>query len=368
MVTMRRLLLVCLGIMLMGAVAVQSCRAEDKAQAPVVGQTVKVALLISPPFVTKTESGYGGMAVELWESIADRLGLKYEYQVVPKVPDLLRAVSTGQADIAVTNLTITRDRIRRMDFTQPWFDSGLRIMVNEQRRANLHELFHHLGDAGHLRIYVWLGVIMLLATVVLTLIDRRFDPDFPRQWHTGMANSFYHVVAVVTSGRTSHKELWGAFGRVLSAVWMVVGVAVIAYVTSSVTSVMTTTSLRSQINGIQDLNGKVVGTLRSTAGEAFVVEAGLTIQPFDTLDEAVSALVAKRIAAIVDDAPTLEYYDATHPELPITEVGPLFHPSKYGFALPIGSALRFVISQEIVAEHESGVLDRMRKTFFGNVP
>lgn len=365
-VTIRRLLHLCLAMILLGAVLAHPGQAQETS--PVPARTVKVALYINPPFVTRTETGFSGLAVELWESIADRLALKYEYHVVPKVSDLLQAVTTGQADIVVTNLTITRDRMRHMEFTQPWFDAGLRVMINEQRNAGLHDLLSHLSDSGHLRVYLWIGLTVLAATLVLTLIDRRFDPDFPHEWHTGMAHSFYHVISVVTSGRTSHKELWGAFGRVLSAVWMVVGVAVVAYVTSSVTSVMTANTLRSQISSVQDLSGKVVGTLRGSASEAVVVEMGLTIQPFDTLDSAVAALVARRISAIVDDAPTLEYYDATHPELPITEVGPLFHPSKYGFALPIHNPLRFLVSQEIVAAHENGMLERLRKTYFGTTP
>ncbi len=363
---MNRLIRLCAGILLIGAITLSACQAQGTAPAPPhPAPRIKVVLYVSPPFVTPTATGFTGLAVELWESVAEKLALEYEYRVIPTVTELLQALMTGEADIAVTNLTITHDRLRHIDFTQPWFDSGLRIMINENRATGFRDLAARLTDAGHVRVYLWIGLAILGATLALTVVDRIYDPDFTRNWPAGMANSFYHVISVVTSGRAPHKELWGAFGRVVAAIWMLVGVAVVAYFTSSITSIMTTNSLRAQINGLADLPGRVVGTLSGTASESHALDLGLTTESFRALDGAVAALVSGRVAAIIGDAPTLEYYDQTHPALPITEVGPLFHPEKYGFGLPIGHPLSRQISQQVVAAHESGSIERLRRKYFG---
>jgi ABC-type amino acid transport substrate-binding protein len=67
----------------------------------------------------------------------------------------------------------------------------------------------------------------------------------------------------------------------------------------------------------------------------------------------------------VRDAPVLEWYDNAHPELPITEVGPVFKPEKYGFALPTGSPLTRPISEAILRLKDNGVLDTLRDRYFG---
>jgi ABC-type amino acid transport substrate-binding protein len=327
---------------------------------------LKVALAIDPPFVTQTDTGFGGFAVELWEGIAAKLNLKYEYRVIQYTPDLLRSMTNGEADIIVANLTITHDRLLHMDFTQPWFDSGLRIMISRDRQTGMRALLTTLSDSNHLRVYMWIVIVVLGATIILTLIDRLFDPDFPREWHNGLAHSFYHVMSVITSGKTNHKELFGSLGRVLSAVWMIAGVTVVAYITSSMTTFMTVSALTSQIKSVADLPGKTVGTIRGIAAELVAKDLGVSIRSFDTLDAAVQALVAQRIAAIMGEAPVLEYYGNTHLDLPIATVGPLFHPNKYGFALPIGSQLTRLVNQQIVAAVENGALQRLRTKYFGN--
>lgn len=329
---------------------------------------LRAGVHLSPPFVMRGPAFYHGYAVELFETIASRLGLRHEYTLFATLPDMLDAVARGDIDVAVSNLTITHDRLVRMDFTQPWFDDGLRIMVNERRHVSANDLISQLSDSGHLRIYLWLALAIVAGTIALTLLDRYFDPDFPREWHRGVAESFYHVMAVVTSGATSHKELFGAFGRLLSAVWMVVGVVVIAYITSSVTSVMTTNTLTTRIASIADLSDKTIGVLRGSAAATFAIDSAWQTQAFDTIDAAVAALVARQVDAVVGDASVLEYYDKSHPELPVTEVGGLFRPEKYGFALPLHSPLHRDFSRQIMMARENGYLDRLRARHFGTRP
>jgi len=78
-------------------------------------------------------------------------------------------------------------------------------------------------------------------------------------------------------------------------------------------------------------------------------------------------LVGRQIDAIVLDAMTLQWYDNSHPELPITEVGPIFEKKSYAFALPIGSPLRHEINKSILKQNESGFLETLRKNYFGDI-
>src|SRR5690606_20604575 len=107
---------------------------------------------------------------------------------------------------------------------------------------------------------------------------------------------------------------------------------VVAYVTSSITSVMTATRLTNQINGLADLRGRLVGVhTGSTTGE-HLEALGIHTVSFNHMKEAADALLEEEIAAIAGDTPVLEYYAHVNPTLPLSVVGRLFKPEKYAFA------------------------------------
>lgn len=359
-------LLLALGLMAGLAFLYSPARAADPASA----KQVIVGVVPTPPFVTETPTGiYGGMAIDLWQDIAKSLGISYRYQPMPSFRALMDAVTTGKVDVVVSSITITKGRLDRMDFTQPWFDTGLRVMINKDRGQGFGGLVHELWITGHIRVYLWLAVAIVVATIILTLVDRHFDDEFHTNWWRGLADSFYHVMAIATSGRAAmHKPLFGGWGRVIAGFWMLCGVGVVAYVTSSITSVMTTASITNQISSVADLPGKTVGVVEGTVGEEYAVDAVLQARSFPTFQDAVDALLRHQIVAIIDDAATLEYFDNAHPELPLTEVGALFRPAKYGFATPRGSQLTRAISVAIVADQEDGSLGRLKARYFGVQP
>ncbi len=72
----------------------------------------------------------------------------------------------------------------------------------------------------------------------------------------------------------------------------------------------------------------------------------------------------RRIDAIVYNSWTLRYIDKQHPELPLTEVGPLFEPRKFGFALPQGSSLRLPINLTLLRLFERGYLRQLGAQYF----
>ncbi len=327
---------------------------------------LKVGVRVSPPFVMQTADGYTGMAIELWEELAAAGGLEYQYEAYPNVRALIDATAEGQTDAAISNLTITKARLEKMDFTQPWFDSGLRIMVGSAGSTSFWEVVNGLQEAGFLKAYGWLAFVIVVATLLMTLFDRRFDKSFSQKWPDGLADSFYSVMSVVTSGKApSRKNLFGWIGRVWQAIWLVCGLAVMAFITSSVTSVMTTLSLNNQIQSVADLPGKVVGVFDGSVGEDYSREQGWSVIAFDGLDEAVEALSDGEIDAFVGDAPTLEYYDHTNPNADVEVVGPLFDPNKYGFALSLRSPYTRAINIELLAAKEAGKVEDLRVEYLG---
>ncbi|MDP3068444.1 transporter substrate-binding domain-containing protein [Methylocystis sp.] len=353
------------------AIVVSTPACPETSSAP--AKKMQVVVLESPPFVMKTDQGFTGFAIDLWEESAKRMGLDFEYREASTLQELLDSVTTGKSDVAVTELTINAERMERMDFSQPWFDAGLQMMIHQAPPAGFWSFFEQLEENGHLRVYLWMGLGVIVASFLLTALDRRLDPEFPAEWKQGFSESFYHVLSVLTSGKTNHKPVFGSYGTMIAGIWLVMGAGVVAYITSSITSVMTVNSLerrmwvadKGRIEDLADLKGKIVGTLSGSVANMYVAKAGLSGRGFSTLGNLVNALAENRVDAIVGDQPSLVYHLHQHPDLPVIAVGKVVRHEKYGFALKAGSPIRLKLSKQVMLAWETGLIDRLRKKYLG---
>ncbi|WP_081710528.1 transporter substrate-binding domain-containing protein [Sedimentitalea nanhaiensis] len=333
-------------------------------QAPLV-----VGIHDSPPFVMSEDGAYTGFAVDLWERVAEDLGYRFEYLEFDTVREMLEAATTGDIDVAVSNLTITQERAARLDFTQPWYDSGLRVMVTDSASSSFWNLFMGLKDSGFLRAYAWLAFAILAASIGFTLFDRKFDKAFPTAFRDGFAESFYTVMTVATSGKPpKRKNLFGWLGKMWQGFWLVFGMVVVAFVTSSVTSVMTTLSIKNSIRSVADLPGLDVAVVEGSTAETFAINNGLTTIAYPKVSAAAEALLDGEVQAVIGDKPVLEYYAQKNPGEPLDVVGAVFSPEKYGFGLMRNSQLRKDITVEIVGAREDGTLGELGALYFGLNP
>ena len=344
-----------------------SATGADPAASTGATRLVRVGVAPDEPFDMKRGDVHEGFCIELWQAIAGDLGIKYRYVDFPNFEELIRATENGEIDVNANSLHVTSERLGKMEFTLPFLQGGMQVMVNEHRTASLGKLWNGLRDSGHLMIFLIGGAVILIATLLLTLAERRWNGEFHPDWSNGLAESFYHVMSITMTGKSSHKELPGPWGKVLSGIWIACGVAVVAYITSSVTSVMTFNKLHGIINGPKDLPGHRVAVVRGTVGESYCREARLETRVFETLADAVASLAERRVDAVVYDAMSLQWYDNSHPELPITEVGPVFSKKYCAYALPSGNPLRRDINLALLRRHESGYIEELRKRYFGDL-
>src|SRR5690606_8378018 len=68
--------------------------------------------------------------------------------------------------------------------------------------------------------------------------------------------------------------------------------------------------------------------MTGTVQEDYARNEGLRTRSYSSLDEAVGALLNGDMAAIIHDAPVLEYYAHTHRDQPVEVVGRLFEKDK----------------------------------------
>ncbi|MBZ9558669.1 MULTISPECIES: transporter substrate-binding domain-containing protein [Modicisalibacter] len=69
-----------------------------------------------------------GFDMDILREIADRAGFDINLRTMD-FNGIIPAVQTGNADLAIAGITITDEREKIVDFSDPYYDSGLRILV-----------------------------------------------------------------------------------------------------------------------------------------------------------------------------------------------------------------------------------------------
>ena len=334
------------------------------AQSEYQGKEITVGVYVSPPFVIMQNGVYGGMAIELWEAVGKTLGLQTRYVAFRNVDTMIQAAQGGDIDVVVTNFTVTHERAHLLEFSYPWFDSGLRILCPAEGQDSL---FDELESSGSLYVYAAIFILIIALTTVLTLFRRRLDPEFTPRWSVGLASSFFDVISAAKSGSFNYSNLSWA-GYLLAAMWMLFGVAIITYVMSTMSSALTALSLSSDISSIYDLAEKRAGVLSGSPAQTLLRDLGIEVITYPDVDDAVEALRKDDIHAIVADAPVLEYWDYQHPKMGLRVVGNIFSPDKYAFAAnKKHEDLMDVVSITLIQLHEEGKIQKLRDKYLGRM-
>ena len=325
---------------------------------------LRAGVFVEEPFVMQTPSGVEGLCIELWDQIMEDHGWTCVYTVLPNAAAVLEKIQSGELDIAVGPFYITSERLKVMDFSHPFHESGLQLMVNTERRHTLFKLWKGLVDGGHIKILTIGTAIIMVLTHLLLFYEWKTNPQYPRGYFTGFADCFYHVMSICMTGKATHRGIPGPWGKVLAALWLAGGVAVVAYITSTLTSVMTANKIRGTIHGVRDLVGQPVAVIQGTLSEKAARKYGMIGIPYGSLDLAAHALASRSVSAIVFDTFALRYFDHQHPEMPVGEVGAIFEKGSISLAMPLGSKLRQSINQSLVRMREDGVFQNLDSKYF----
>lgn len=318
------------------------------------------------PFSFQKDGKNLGFSLELWERVAQKLGVTYEIHWTKSVSDLIEAVKAKRADVAIAAISITSEREKVLDFSTPFYESGLAILT----RAEGKGVFALMGETFWTASVAKAVLVVLLLFVVLAhgvwFFERKVNPEqFPKPYAKGIWESAWWAISTMLSGGCDAKGPMHTLGRVLGALWMLVCIVVLTYFTAAITTMMTVSQLSSSINGPNELPGKKVATVKGSTAEKYLKEHGAKVSAFDTPDGAFDAMNGKKVDAVVYDEPILSYHAKVAGQ-PGQQVVGLFERQNYGIALQTDSPLRKQINTVLLELAEDGTISDLRTKWFGN--
>jgi ABC-type amino acid transport substrate-binding protein len=333
-------------------------------------QKVRVVTKPVEPF-SFTEGGkLAGFSIDLWEAVAKEAGLQFEMQNVETVPQMLEAVKTRQADVAIAAISITAERHAMMDFSQPYFDSGLQILVTtdvDRGGSGLGtNLTRQFMNWNTVKVLGLVFLVMFLISHLVWWFERRRNAEmYPEAYAPGVWESFWWTISMLCTGGCEAKGPSGIPARLVAILWMVVSIVLIAYFTAAVTTEMTVKSLTGAIGGPGDLPGVKVGTVAASTAETYLRNNKAKVSSYPDVATAIAALNSGEVKAVVYDAPVLRYQLSKKIGTRLRVVGPTFERQSYGIGLQQESSLRVPINRALLALNERGFIDALQKKWFG---
>lgn len=107
-----------------------------------------------PPFEMQAANGKGftGFDIDLFNAIGEEAGLKIQFQSMP-FDGLIPALQSQTIDAAISGMTITAERGQTVDFSRPYFQSGLAIAV----RKDSEDEIESFADLENKKVAVAIG-------------------------------------------------------------------------------------------------------------------------------------------------------------------------------------------------------------------
>ncbi len=301
-----------------------------------------VVVVEASPFALRGADGsWSGLAVELWQRIAEREGIAYRYRPA-SLSDALADLRNDRVDVVVTALSISASREEIFDFTHPYAESGLAIVVDPDEMGFLATLRFLLIDRALLWLIILLILLSLLPGIVVAILESPSNPsEFGGTFREQLGKGLWWSIVTMTAVGYGDKAPRTPAGRAVASVWMYLGILMISGMTAYAASEAAIDRTSLSVRGPEDLQVTRVGCLKDSTAQEFLEQRRIARQTYDTFPEMLEQLGQERLDAIVGDETVLRSTIRDESAVDYRILPEILQPEAYALAIPEGrEALR----------------------------
>ena len=278
------------------------------AAAPAVAQSQKLSVGVAgvEPLVldagpSERDSIYDGLAVQLWQAMAQRADLTYDYRPVER-DEGQGMLNDGALDVYLT-ATPNTGSLDTTSHSPIYFSSNLAVARRSDQ--SILGVVKRFFSPAFFKILLGLSVLLLIVGTVIYLVERRPNEDqFGGKPAEGIGAGFWWAGVTLTTIGYGDKAPVSFGGRAVAMLWMIVGLAVSASLTAAIVSLVSEDAAAINLPG--DLRGGRVVIVEGHELAGFLERQGL---PFATVPDLAAGF------ARVEDAETADYLVANEMEL-----------------------------------------------------
>ncbi|KAI5078485.1 hypothetical protein GOP47_0006156 [Adiantum capillus-veneris] len=319
---------------------------------------------------------YSGFCIQVFETALKYLhyAVPYSYETLgdgvttPEYNHLIQKLANQEYDAVVGDVAVLADRLRIVDFTQPFLESGLVVLVPV--RNNKKE--NPWAFLRPFKAQLWMTVLLsfVFTGTVIWILEHKVNEEFRGPPRAQLVTVLTFIFSTLFF---AHREDARSFlGRAVLIVWLFVILIINSSYTANLTSILTVEHLAPAIQGLESLIqsnlpiGYQTGSfVRDYLKSLHVSSARL--KPLSSLKMYEKALELGAngggVAAIVDELPYVQLFHQSNCKQYII-AGQEFTKSGWGFAFPRGSDITADLSEAILKMSQSGELQHIKDYWF----
>ncbi|KAJ0031593.1 hypothetical protein Pint_12585 [Pistacia integerrima] len=332
--------------------------------------------VITDPTTNKTDAT--GYCIDVFNAVMHALPYAINYEFIPfelsdgigsgSYNDMIYQVKLGKFDAVVGDTTIVANRSQFVDFTLPYTESGVSMMVpiTDNNNKNAWVFLKPLTWD----LWMTSACFFLFIGLVIWVLEHRINEDFRGPPKHQVGTSFWFSFSTMVF---SHRErVISNLGRFVVIVWCFVVLILTQSYTESLTSLLTVQRLQPTVSDVTELikRGENVGFQQGSFVAGILKDLGFNeknLLVYDSVEEW-DALFQKGttnggIAAAFDEVAYLKLFMGRHCSK-YTMVEPTFKTSGFGFAFPLGSPLVHDVSRAILIVTEGPKMNEIEDAWF----
>jgi polar amino acid transport system substrate-binding protein len=268
-----------------------------------------VGAIVAPPLYMKTaDDRWEGLSVELWQAVAQQIGVPFEFREFETFERLLDALEKQEIDV-IPSFPVRERFESTMDFSQSYLKSGLSIAIPaEGIEYRWARIFEGIFSKDILKAIGLLVLLSVLAGIIVWSFERRKNSEmFGDGTVGGISHGIWWAMVTMTTVGYGDKAPKTMGGRIVALIWMIFSIIFIASFTANITTSLTITELRGKVRGFNDLYNARVGSVSRSEGFDFLTKQGIAVIPIESIQEGLAGVASKKIDAFVLNDQVLKY-------------------------------------------------------------
>ncbi|MCP4162129.1 MAG: transporter substrate-binding domain-containing protein [Deltaproteobacteria bacterium] len=318
----------------------------------------KVAIRNSPPFIIIDKyNNLDGLSIDLWEAIARKHKISFEYKITG-FKETLRSLKDGSIDVAISPLTITKEREERFDFSMQYFPSGLTFASLPGNSVNMGHAWKNIKkivSSPNVKTGFIIFLVLFTLFIIFSFVNFRnyYGLEIDKKTTSlGKIISLFIISLFMTLGIDKNIfRFRSVFMQLFSLILVVFGITISAGVFGLVTATLTQSvdskphyDLNSiRFKRIAVMEGSTANMLLNKIKDKQNIEIVKKVDPKGTID----ALLNNEADLILGDWAQLSYWANQKKSIYVQNSFMRFEP--YGWGFPENSKNKEVINCELIA-------------------
>ncbi|KAI8525619.1 hypothetical protein RHMOL_Rhmol13G0244200 [Rhododendron molle] len=281
---------------------------------------------ITPSSKNQDQKDYSGFCIEVFQVVQKTLGWERPYNFVEfngTYDELVDSVANKTYCAAVGDITILANRSKKVEFTVPFTESGVSMVVPVKPSPKAW-IFLEPFTLG-----MWLATaaVLVYTMLIVWFVEHRSNPDFSGPWNDQLGNALWFTFSSLF---LAHREkIQSNYARIVVVVWLFLALILTQSYTANLTSMLTISRLRPKL-----------------------------WSPSKVGCEYLREFEADNISAAFLEIPYAKVFVNRHCRK-FTIIGTTYRFGGFGFIFQKGSSLVANISEAILELSEDGTLKRL---------